>query len=95
MLCEQQLSLCQDSAPVDQPLANSNVHGAGPKEAIPQAQTLGGAFLLPAAIFTYALQVDLDTTDMCRCRCLAAPRSAHLNDQLRLVARSILKMFNL
>ena len=31
--------------------------GTGPKEAMAQAQTLGGALLLPAAMFTYALQV--------------------------------------
>ena len=39
------------------PHAKTDVTGTGPKEAMAQAQTLGGALLLPAAIFTYALQV--------------------------------------
>ena len=35
-----------------------------------QAQTLGGGLLLPAAIFTYALQVEWPCIDICYCAVL-------------------------
>ena len=47
--------------------------GTGLKEAMAQAQTLGGALLLPAAIFTYALQVGWLTN---RSTCIFAPSPA-------------------
>jgi hypothetical protein len=56
-------------------LAKTIVYGAGPKEAMAQAQTLGGGLLLPAAIFTYALQVEWPSICCAVLQCAMSPCS--------------------